>query len=257
MRLSVVIASRLERSRNGSGALLLERAVASVERQTLSLDVEILVGLDHGVAPPDALRERSVVWRNAPRGGGQAAAMNAALAPAQGDVIAFLEDDDWWGPRHLEFAVPRLDYFSFVSSVQLLFDESDTYKGIFDYPTPSGWVMRRALADEIGPFNEEYRYHLDSEWLGRLNRTGHRRCHLVEATARLSRLGLWRRDLRHFYTNAPAGSRIDRLDGAPPQVHRLVNRAGGMARIAAGGSAQERSRAERRLLERNFGGRYW
>jgi glycosyltransferase involved in cell wall biosynthesis len=256
VRLSVVIPSRLQRSRAASGALLIERALASVERQTLRLDVEILVGLDHGVAPPEHLRERRLAWCNAPRGSGQAGALNAALAQAQGDMLAVLEDDDWWGPRHLEFAIPRLDDFSFVSTVSLIYDENGAYQGIKDFPTPSGWIMRRSLWAEIGPFNEEYRYHLDSEWLARLNRTGHRRCHLVEATARLSRLGLWRRDLRHFYTYAPAGSRLDRLDGAPPQVHKLLNRGGGTSQIAAGGGAQDRSRAERRRLDAQFGG-YW
>jgi glycosyltransferase involved in cell wall biosynthesis len=86
--ISVIIPSRLE------GAFL-ENAIRSIRSQ------ETVVGIDHGSTPPEL---RSVEFIES-KGNNQAAALNAAVAHATGDFIAFLEDDDEWRPAFVKTAL--------------------------------------------------------------------------------------------------------------------------------------------------------
>ena len=91
---------------------------------------------------------------------------------AGGDYIAFLEDDDLWSPDFLAVALNTLQQFDFVSSTQIDMSVDGQVQRISDFPTPSGWVMKRRTLETVGVFDEAYRWHLDSEWLGRLGDSG-------------------------------------------------------------------------------------
>ena len=87
---------------------MLREAVASVLAQTQT-DLEVIVvddaGGEVGELPADPrvrVVERSV-------GGGPGAAINTGVGVARGDLLAFLDDDDWFDPRRLELAVRALD----------------------------------------------------------------------------------------------------------------------------------------------------
>ncbi|HCJ11622.1 MAG: hypothetical protein A2Y14_02635 [Verrucomicrobia bacterium GWF2_51_19] len=63
--------------------------------------------------------------------GGQASAFNAGFQASQGELIAFLDSDDWWMPNKLEevlrwHAFLKGDYALLQHNV-LIFDEGDTY----------------------------------------------------------------------------------------------------------------------------------
>ena len=82
----------------------IEQAIESVLRQDFPRqDTEVMV-VDDGST--DATPE--LVQKFAPRArllrkanGGQASAFNAAIPEARGEIIAFLDGDDWWEPRKL------------------------------------------------------------------------------------------------------------------------------------------------------------
>src|ERR1700678_2794924 len=82
----------------------IEQAIVSVLEQDFpSDDVEILV-VDDGSTD----KTSSIIRRFVPRvrylrkeNGGQASAFNAAISEARGEIIAFLDGDDWWAKEKL------------------------------------------------------------------------------------------------------------------------------------------------------------
>jgi glycosyltransferase involved in cell wall biosynthesis len=85
--------------------MLLDAALASVARQDVAADVEVIVVNDGGasVAPiVDARRDQLTIrLAELDRRRGPAAARNVAIALAEGEYLAFLDDDDLFLPGHL------------------------------------------------------------------------------------------------------------------------------------------------------------
>jgi glycosyltransferase involved in cell wall biosynthesis len=257
-KLSVIIPSRLERA---EGGLFLERAVASVQGQALQspLDLELLVGVDAGAAAAPGLAARLGARLIESEGRSQAAALNAAMAAASGDYVAFLEDDDQWRPDFLPTALSVLKDFDFVSSTQLEVDPGGQILRINDFATPSGWIMRRAVLDKIGPFDGTYRFHLDNDWLGRLGRTEFRRAHLVEATAPVDYT--MAQQVRPWLANMIAWARppvtLARHGSPWPCVIRLVHPGSGMQKVAADPALLAQSNGEYERLKAAYGDVPW
>lgn len=257
--ISVVIPSRL--ARMPDGRFWLDRSLEAVRCQSgpgLG-EIEIVVGLDAGATLPDRLLAKNprLIGANAKTDGpgGQAAALNAALAAISGDIVAILEDDDWWEVRHLALAADALGTFDFVSSSQRCVDPAGTHIGVFGAATPSGWVMRRAALEKAGPFDEAYRFHLDSEWLGRLNLFVERRGHFIEASEMtLDRYLEKRSELRTLVALAkPAAVSLLRTGSRYTQVVRTENPKGGVSSIRSDPLLGQRSQLEYSMIERRYG----
>lgn len=131
-------------------------------------------------------RVRLVVQSN----GGIAAARNRGIEAADGELIAFLDDDDRWHPQKLELQVARLREVpeaSVVSCFSALVDpeglllgwrlggvtEGDVYREMLEWDMVSGGsvvlVTRRAL-DEVGGFDVDLPDRADWELWIRLAR---------------------------------------------------------------------------------------
>jgi hypothetical protein len=261
--ISVVIPSRL--AAMPDGRLWLERALDCVRQQRLpgGENVETVVGLDEGAEPPEPLITGYPGTRfvnadaAAPRG--QAAALNAALRTISGDWVALLEDDDKWRSRHLELALGALSALDFVSASQRCVDPAGRQIGVFGPATPSGWVMPRRVLDKVGPFDEAFRFHLDSEWLGRLNRAIARRGHFVEGSdLPLSQFLEKRPELRTLLDNVkPAQIALLRGPGHYTQVVRTENPRGGVSSIKANKDLARISLGEYAAIERKYGHIPW
>ena len=178
---SIIIPSR----KRNSQLKFLETAVASINKQSVAdrLELSIIVGVDKGDMLDDDVCSMLGVRCVESQFKTQAHALNAASANVDSDYIAFLEDDDQWMPHFLEIALMAIKRADFVSSTQLEHDENNNILRINDYPTPSGWFMRTTTFRKVGDFDTDYIFHLDNEWLGRLNKSGAKRIHLVESTA--------------------------------------------------------------------------
>lgn len=261
----MVIPSRLapERPADPASRWFVERAIACVRGQTLlarpGWSLQIVVGVDPGMAAVGRGRlDGSIVLAEAPMRR-QADALNAALARVDGDVVALLEDDDLWAPDYLALAVDRFERAEFVSSTQLERTVGDDEViGILDFPTPSSWVMKRAILDAVGGFDPSYRWHLDSEWLGRLGESGARRVHLVEATAPVAAADIAHsRQMLMWMLERSTGVTIERHDSPWPKVFRTRHPGSGMARIRDDEALQKESEAEYERMKQRYGHVPW
>jgi glycosyltransferase involved in cell wall biosynthesis len=90
----------------------IEKAIASVLEQDFpSSEMEILV-IDDGSADrtPEIVRKFSPRVRLIEKpNGGQASAFNAGIPEAHGEIVAFLDGDDWWAPKKLACVVEAME----------------------------------------------------------------------------------------------------------------------------------------------------
>lgn len=246
-KISIVCPSRLAvNPTSGEGSLWLDRALMSVRRQTVFAqhEWEFLVGLDANAPwPPERFSDvrfiRSV-------GAGQALAVNAAAAHATGDVLVYAEDDDLQYPRKLELQLPHLGAYDFVSCNSREIDEYGNFIAVNDFAGPSSWILTRETWLKVGPFDETFKWHVDTEWLGRANALGVKRLHLINEG---------NRDERGWLEHIAKHSAIAVMDGeSEPLVARLRNDQGGMATIARDPVETARSREEHERMAAKFGG---
>ena len=158
-------------------------ALGSVAAQTYECH-ETIVVLDGPCPELPELERRAVHVLEQPHRG-VAAARNAGIRAASGELIALLDHDDEWRPDKLELQVerlerhPRLDFVLSHAEVRL---EGQTplpeWVGArwLGEPMPgyipSTWLVRRDTFDGVGPFDESYEMACDSDWLGRATTGG-------------------------------------------------------------------------------------
>ena len=251
-RISVICPSRLAAPPSAfRRELYLARAIRSVRWQSVwpDFDWEIVVAVDPGRASavPASLGDVRVVEGDAP---GQAAAVNAAARAATGDVVAILEDDDVWHWRKIELQLGALrepTTARFASANQIEIDPDGGALRINDFATPSGWLMDRKTWEMVGPLNESFRWHVDNEWLGRLNAQGIPRVHLIEQSSAA----------RQLFSTLVKRSGVRRTDEAFPLVLKEAHPAAATARIADDLSCRRQSRDEYRRMIADFGEVPW
>lgn len=240
--ISVIIPSK---HRPGQSRFLLE-AILSVRPQ-LSPEDEIIVAADK-------LEVQEFSGVRFVEGKSQADAMNNGAIASTGSCVAFLEDDDTWRPGRVEAALEALKSADFTSSTQLEVSTEGVLR-INDFPTPSGWFMRREVWEKVGPLNLEFRFHLDNEWLGRLSKTDFRRVHLVENSApeTYDQASLYRPWLASIVKWGGLQSTLQRSGRDYPLVKRLVHPHSNMAQIGKSQELSERSLAELKKLQTEYG----
>lgn len=127
---------------------------------------------------------------------GQVAARNAGVRAARGEVIALLDDDDWWDdPGHLSLIVEALEpgpalvhrhgwlvrertegmqereLFALPASPERLRQDNTLLTSSLAYP--------RTLHDQLGPFDHEVGSYFDWDWILRVLSAGYLLCTLA------------------------------------------------------------------------------
>jgi hypothetical protein len=256
MKLGIIIPSRLALRPGGrfleefGPELWLDGALASAKRQLgCTCCSKIFVGVDpEAFVPLHIFTNAAVVRATSP---GQSAAVNVAAAAALGwgaTHLLFLEDDDRWLGSKAQVQLPYLRSYDFVSCSQLLVDEGGLKIGTNDYPTPSGWCMTSAIWEKVGPFNENMKWRVDTEWLGRLSQAKFRRAHLVP------------KGMVHAPNKLPLVAQFSEVIPCYESVFlvdRTVNPKGGMATIFEKQEATLEAEAEARDIRKRFGFDPW
>jgi glycosyltransferase involved in cell wall biosynthesis len=134
--------------------------------------------------------------------GGQAAAINKAVAVATGDLLGFCDADDLWTPRKLELQIALIEKFEEIDAVfgqVRQFVSPDVPEQQQDMLRPAIEVLhgelklcmliRRPVFDRLGPFEETLPATFFIEWLGRAKQRGLKTAPLDEIIA-LRRLHL-------------------------------------------------------------------
>lgn len=146
-----------------------------------------LEGLPPGPVPVRVLRQANA---------GQSAARNLAARQAEGEYLAFIDQDDQWHPQHLEHLVAPLEADPAVGWVYSDFDEMDIdgnlvthaflrvhgvrhpKQSIFECVAsdlmvlPSASVLRRAAFEQAGGFDEALSGYEDDDLFVRFFRLG-------------------------------------------------------------------------------------
>ena len=164
-------------------------ALASVEAQSRQ-PAEVLVVDDASTdTSADVARGLGARVIRLERNGGPSAARNAGIRAASGDLIAFLDGDDWWEPDHLELVAGLLDRFP---EAGVAFGRSSRVVARYTAPFPpeqepfqalpvlcrgnpipqSAAVVRRALLLDMDGYRADMRYAEDYDlWLRLAGRT--------------------------------------------------------------------------------------
>jgi glycosyltransferase involved in cell wall biosynthesis len=115
------------------------------------------------------------------------------VARAQGDVIAFLDDDDWWTDRdYLSLASRAFGNgaaLCFGDGIMAFEDGREQASFAFDADAKSlerdntilisAVTYRRSLHDSLGPFDESLPFYWDWDWYLRVARAGSSLVHLA------------------------------------------------------------------------------
>ena len=186
MRFSVVIPTR-------NRPQFLTQAVTSVLDQNFAADEILVVDDGHGAGMALAgLSPRIRVLDNGSRG--PVPARNLGVETASGDVIAFLDDDDWWTDRsYLAKAAAVFDAgaaFCFGDGTMVFEDGRADLPYSFGADAStlerdntiliSAVTFRRALHAGMGRFDESLPYYWDWDWYLRVARAGHLLHHIAQ-----------------------------------------------------------------------------
>lgn len=166
-----------------NGVRYLGEAIASIGRQDLA-PLEIIV-VDDGSTDGTAALVESLgaavrgVWQP---NSGPAAARNCGIALARGELVAFLDADDWWPPSSLrrqhDCLCQHAELGGVLGATQLMVrgDASDAAWVPWGAPQPTlnlgGALIRRSVFDQVGVFGREFAFAEDADWILRAREAG-------------------------------------------------------------------------------------
>jgi glycosyltransferase involved in cell wall biosynthesis len=201
------------------GELYIGEAIDSILGQSRPPDEVIVVddGSQDGTAAlVERYGDRVTLIHREP--GGVGAAVNTGLEAAEGELIAFLDADDLWTPRKLEFqseamaADPALDMVFGQVEHFISPELSDAERGQLRAPEPQPaklkgtMLIRRTALERVGVFPTEWKVVDFVDWYARAQEQGLRELMLEEIVLRRrlhrSNIGRSQSEARTEYASA-------------------------------------------------------
>jgi glycosyltransferase involved in cell wall biosynthesis len=200
-----------------NGATYLQKALDSITAQTRVPDEIIVVdGPSTDATPEIAQAVAGLRYLRQPKRG-LAEARNVGVSAARGDLIAFLDHDDWWEPNKLEKQLANLNIQPSppgnLTWVKLFLEPGSALRPGFKSQafetgqpgfTPGTLLAKRSLFYQIGGFDPAYTIGCDADWFARVQDAGiqleviphillHKRIHEHNLSAQID---LYTRDLK-------------------------------------------------------------
>jgi glycosyltransferase involved in cell wall biosynthesis len=168
-----------------NGERFLKEAIESAMCQT-EPPLEVIVVDDGSTdASPAVAAEAGATCISHGRNEGLSQTRNTGVQRAGGDLIAFLDADDVWLPNKLQLQVAALEASPgagyALCHIRYFLAEGEERPAWFhqnsptddDYSCPpSTWLLRRQAWDAVGPFDPEFQFVEDIDWLARANDAG-------------------------------------------------------------------------------------
>ena len=112
---------------------------------------------------------------------GPAAARNTGCSNALGEIFSFLDGDDIWHPKHLEWVVEKFQeyptrgivYSHYYRGPKWTVEGEDIYKKVLDQGylcMPSVLSVSKKIIEKVHPFDETYTYSEDDDMCFELSR---------------------------------------------------------------------------------------
>lgn len=168
---------------------LLERALRSILAQS-NQDFEIIVvddGNGEGIALANSLGHAQISAFSS-QFAGQVGARHQAIARAKGVYLAWLDDDDWWEPCHLQEMAAALKLAPAAYASGWIASETESGARLSTLPFSafanaqslqsnntllwSGFAYPRDFHDKFGLFDTSMAYYWDWDWYLRLAEQG-------------------------------------------------------------------------------------
>jgi glycosyltransferase involved in cell wall biosynthesis len=179
------------------GERFLEAALASVSAQTYGHLETIVVDDGSSDRSAELAERRPGVRVLRQRNGGVAAARNAGLERARGELLAFLDQDDEWLPQRLAKQVEHLRAHPDLAIVRARMEvalqngtprppwlEASRLTEPQPGYAPSTWLVRREAFELAGRFDTTFELACDSDWLARASDAGLQSAMLEEVLVR-------------------------------------------------------------------------
>jgi len=163
---------------------------------------------------------------------GVAAARNAGLSAARGELIAFLDQDDLWQPSktalQVAFLAEHRELHIALSHVEMVLLGGTSRPPWMTWLTaqqpgylPSTWLVRREAFERVGWFDTSYEIACDADWLARAKDMGLASGMLADTLVR------WRiHDTNRSYDQATMRRETLRMLRATAARQREAGRAG-------------------------------
>jgi glycosyltransferase involved in cell wall biosynthesis len=206
-----------------NGASYLRVALDSILAQTRPPDEILVIDGPSTDTSPEIAKAIKGVRYISQFGRGLAEARNFGLSQARGNLIAFLDCDDWWEPDKLEKQLACLDAQPDLPGnltwVKLYLENNEALRPGFKSRafavgqpgfTPGSLLAKRSLFEQIGGFNSAYTIGCDADWFARLRDAGlhlevipevllHKRIHANNLSANVK---LHKRELMDILANS-------------------------------------------------------
>lgn len=161
--ISVVVICRNART-------FIEKCIESIRSQTLPADEIIVIDGHSTDGTREWLQQQPDLHVIMQKGEGIADARNTGIERSTGDLIAFLDADDFWPANKLFVQLMMLQLNPQLEAVTGYLQKCGEHHTRHLAMTPGGFLFRREVFEYYGSFRNRWEVACDHEWFLRTNR---------------------------------------------------------------------------------------